>query len=62
MTPWPGLALGEWRDTRETLHRWTQIPGKILLARTDQPCDHRRGQQSGRHEGAPSPVFLGIHR
>lgn len=34
MTAWPGLALSEWRDTRETLHRWTQIPGKILLART----------------------------
>ncbi len=31
---WPDLAPARWLDTRETLHRWTQIPGKILLART----------------------------
>lgn len=38
MTPnieqWPGLPLGEWQDTRETLHRWSQIVGKIRLSRT----------------------------
>lgn len=29
MTAWPPLPLDEWWDTRETLHRWTQIVGKI---------------------------------
>ncbi len=32
--PWPALPLAEWRDTCETLHRWTQIVGKIRLALT----------------------------
>ena len=31
-TPWPPLPLPEWKDTYETLHRWTQIVGKIRLA------------------------------
>ncbi len=30
---WPALPLSEWRDTYATLHRWTQIVGKIRLAR-----------------------------
>jgi hypothetical protein len=30
----PPLPLNEWRDTCETLHRWTQIVGKIRLALT----------------------------
>ncbi len=34
MTRWPELPLDEWNDTRETLHRWTQIVGKIRLALT----------------------------
>lgn len=29
---WPALPLDEWRDTCETLQRWTQIVGKIRLA------------------------------
>jgi hypothetical protein len=29
---WPALPLAPWRDTRETLHRWTQIVGKLRLA------------------------------
>ncbi|MBI3896986.1 MAG: hypothetical protein HY308_01670 [Gammaproteobacteria bacterium] len=29
--PWPSLPFAEWNDTRETLHRWTQIVGKIRL-------------------------------
>lgn len=33
-TRWPALPLDEWRDTNETLHRWTQIAGKISLALT----------------------------
>jgi hypothetical protein len=30
---WPRLSLEEWDDTRATLHLWTQIVGKIRLAR-----------------------------
>jgi hypothetical protein len=33
-TQWPALPLGSWRDTRETLHRYAQIVGKIQLALT----------------------------
>ena len=31
---WPALPLEGWRETNETLHRWTQIVGKIVLALT----------------------------
>ena len=30
---WPELSYGAWKDTAETLHLWTQIVGKVLLAR-----------------------------
>jgi hypothetical protein len=30
---WPELPLEAWRPTRDTLHMWTQIVGKTLLAR-----------------------------
>lgn len=30
---WPPLPLGAWTDTYATLHRWTQIVGKVRLAR-----------------------------
>jgi hypothetical protein len=33
---WPELPLAEWKDTYNTLHRWTQIIGKIRLALTPQ--------------------------
>jgi Family of unknown function (DUF5996) len=33
---WPELPLAEWKDTYDTLHRWTQIIGKIRLALTPQ--------------------------
>ncbi len=29
---WPSLPLDSWRDTRDTLHMWTQIIGKTRLA------------------------------
>jgi hypothetical protein len=29
---WPALDYAAWKDTRDTLHLWTQIPGKIRLA------------------------------
>jgi hypothetical protein len=28
---WPSLPLSEWEDTYRTLHRWTQIIGKIRM-------------------------------
>jgi len=31
---WPSLPLSAWEDTFATLHRWTQIVGKIRLSRT----------------------------
>jgi hypothetical protein len=31
--PWPELPTTAWRETYETLHLWTQIVGKIRLAR-----------------------------
>ena len=29
---WPSLPLDAWRDTYATLHRWTQVVGKVRLA------------------------------
>src|SRR3954468_10038450 len=29
---WPALRVDEWTETRDTLHLWTQIVGKIRLA------------------------------
>jgi len=34
VSSWPALPLEEWWETRDTLHRWTQIPGKIRMAFT----------------------------
>ncbi len=31
---WPDLPLEEWQDTKDTLHMWTQVVGKIRLAQT----------------------------
>ena len=31
---WPRLRVADWQDTRDTLHLWTQVIGKIKLART----------------------------
>jgi hypothetical protein len=31
---WPALPLEEWKDTLATLHMWTQVVGKVRLART----------------------------
>jgi len=33
-TAWPELDYGAWRDTGASLHRWTQIVGKVRLALT----------------------------
>jgi hypothetical protein len=32
--PWPQLPLAAWQDTLATLHMWTQVVGKIRLARS----------------------------
>jgi hypothetical protein len=29
---WPELTLSRWRETRDTLHLWTQVVGKVRLA------------------------------
>ena len=34
ITPWPALPYAAWKDTCATLHLWTQVIGKIRLART----------------------------
>jgi Family of unknown function (DUF5996) len=31
---WPPLPLAEWQATRDTLHMWTQVVGKVRLALT----------------------------
>ena len=31
-TNWPALRVEDWTETRETLHLWTQIVGKVRLA------------------------------
>ena len=36
---WPALPLSEWIDTRDTLHLWLQIVGKIRLAYSP-PVNH----------------------
>ncbi|GAA2797141.1 DUF5996 family protein [Saccharopolyspora taberi] len=32
MENWPALRVADWTDTRDTLHMWTQIVGKLRLA------------------------------
>jgi Family of unknown function (DUF5996) len=34
MSAWPQLVYEEWKDTLATLHLWTQMVGKVRLART----------------------------
>jgi Family of unknown function (DUF5996) len=34
MNEWPELPYAAWKDTRDTLHLWTQIVGKIRLMQT----------------------------
>jgi len=36
---WPDLPFAAWRDTCETLHRWTQIVGKVRMVSTP-PVNH----------------------
>ena len=34
MDVWPELPYAAWKDTRDTLHMWTQVVGKVRLALT----------------------------
>ena len=34
MTAWPELVVDEWKDTRDTLHMWAQIVGKVRMELT----------------------------
>ena len=36
---WPALPYEAWRETYATLHMWTQIVGKVALARA-VPLNH----------------------
>src|SRR3954470_5007223 len=36
---WPALPVADWQDTRDTLHLWTQIVGKLRLA-LSPPVNH----------------------
>jgi hypothetical protein len=31
-SPWPRITLSEWEGTRDALHLWSQIVGKVRLA------------------------------
>jgi len=33
-SPWPDIPLSDWSETCETLHRWTQIVGKVRMTLT----------------------------
>lgn len=37
--PWPALPVGDWTDTRDTLHMWLQILGKLRMAAAP-PLNH----------------------
>lgn len=34
MAEWPSLLVDDWTETREALHLWTQVVGKVKLAKT----------------------------
>ena len=58
---WPSLRVADWEDTRDTLHLWTQIVGKVRMAkapmvnhwwqvtfvRRPARLDHRRDPRRG---------------
>ena len=39
---WPALPYGAWKDTYATLHMWSQVIGKVVLARA-APLNHSWG-------------------
>jgi hypothetical protein len=60
--PWPELPLAPWRGTRDTLHMWTQILGKTLLAcPPESHWWHCTLRVSARGLASRSPVLTGDH-
>jgi hypothetical protein len=59
--PWPELPLAPWRATLDTLHMWTQIVGKTLLARAPALNHwwHSALRVSARGLASPGPVVDG---
>ena len=62
---WPALRVADWQDTRDTLHLWTQVVGKVKLARTPL-VNHwwnvtllvtDRGLTTGAIPGGPAGAF-----
>ena len=33
MSDWPAIRVADWAGTRDTLHLWTQIVGKVRMAK-----------------------------
>jgi Family of unknown function (DUF5996) len=65
IAPWPPLPIADWADTRDTLHLWTQVVGKVKLARTPL-VNHwwnvtffvtDRGLTTGAMPGGPGGAF-----
>ncbi len=58
---WPALPLAPWRGTRDTLHMWTQILGKTLLALCPPQNHwwHAALRVSSRGLASPSPASDG---
>ena len=59
---WPDLPLAAWTDTCETLHRWTQIAGKVRIKSTpagqslvecDIPSEFARARRPGQYLSGP---------
>ncbi len=62
---WPAIPVAEWQATRDTLHLWTQVVGKVRLARTPL-LNHwwnvtlhvtDRGLTTGLMPGGPAQAF-----
>jgi hypothetical protein len=59
---WPALPLDAWRDTYETLHRWTQVVGKLTLALTPRMNHFWNVTFQVTSRGLTSPALMADHR
>jgi Family of unknown function (DUF5996) len=60
LSGWPELPLAPWRATRDTLHMWTQVVGKTLLACPGQNhWWHCALRVSARGLVTPAPIVAG---
>jgi Family of unknown function (DUF5996) len=57
---WPSLPFPEWRDTCATLQLWTQVVGKIRLARAPliNHCEFILPYDRVREDSAPDDRLL----